>query len=465
MRRQAYSLKTIFLFTILSASAFGQSSLFLPAMRSTDDNRTLANDSLDWKWHRSLKEIRLQKNQEYPVMSFGGEIREQFRYYDHLNFGDVMAGANDEDIYMQHRLLAHADFSFNKYLRLFGQLNSCHANGRNPEMHHTDRDDLGVMQAFMDLNMPGSISSQLRIGRQELSYGAERLLALRDGPTIRQNFDGFRLALRKNFNSLDFMLVQPVVYLKGVFDNTRRKNEHIFGAYFTRINNIRSELYYFNAEFHEAIFAADTADDNRQYIGGRLYKYRNNFNFEIEYTWQWGKHGTDPIRAWHLSSAVAYHFSQLFFSPKITLKESIMTGDEKPGDGEINTFRPVSAKPPVYDLVPIGPGNIVFLSPEALFTLTDKLWVTFRYLNVSRFSENDGMYPSDMRKMTRIKDAETNHLGKHIINGVACDLEYIPDKHIAFLIYGGFFKAGNYIRHTGQGEDIAAFSVRIHYKF
>jgi hypothetical protein len=75
------------------------------------------------------------------------------------------------------------------------------------------------------------------------------------------------------------------------------------------------------------------------------------------------------------------------------------------------------------------------------------------------------MYPSDMRKMTRIKNEEGVELGHHILNGAAFDLLYVPNKHIAILLYGGYFTAGNYIRNTGNGRNITAFSLRVNYRF
>ncbi|HLO60491.1 MAG TPA: alginate export family protein [Bacteroidales bacterium] len=456
----------IFFLLILHYSLlFSQISHFLPAMRANDNNKELSNDSADWKVHRLIKDIH-PSSSAYPSISFGGEDREQFRYFSHVNFGDVPTGSDDEDIYMQHRLLLHTDIMVNSWLRFFIQLNSCHANGRNPELHKADRDDLGVMQGFADLEFKGKLGFRLRAGRQELSYGAERILALRDGPTIRQNFDGVQAALNAGKYKLDLMAVQPVLYKPGVFDNSRRKQEHIYGAYFSSsaIQNHQAELYYFNAGFHNAIFASDTADDTRNYLGTRIARIKGNLNYEIEITLQNGKHGKSNVKAWHVSPQVSYRFNEAIFQPKFTLRASAFSGDKKANDNELNTFRPVSAKPPVYDLTPVGPANIVLVSPEAEFMFSPCLTLILRYLNVNRLSGNDGMYPSDMRKMTRIKNEEGIELGRHILNGAAFDLLYVPNKHIAILLYGGCFTAGNYIRNTGNGRNITAFSLRVNYR-
>jgi hypothetical protein len=434
-------------------------------MRAQDDNHALATDSSDWKWHRTIKEIRLStKALPYPYISFGGEDREQFRYFSHLNFGDVGTGVNDEDIYLQHRLLLHGDLHMNRFLRVFLQLNSCHANGRNSALHQVDRDDLGIMQAFVDLDWPTNM--QLRIGRQELTYGMDRIIALRDGPTIRQNFDGARLMLSPGRATGDLLLVQPVLYRPGVFDNSRRKKEYILGSYWSMpLSNYLLELYYFNGAFQNACFASDTAYGNLHYTGFRFNKPSGAFTCDLEFTWQFGMHGSSNVKAWHLSYQADYRWINLPWQPRLLFRQSVFSGDRNDADHEINTFRPISARPQVYDLVPIGSANIIVVSPEFEVVLTRDFYISFRYFNVRRFSSNDGMYPSDMRRMTRIKDSPGVDLGHQIINGAAFEILYYANKHVTLLLYGGIFKPGNYIRNTGEGHNIEAFSFRAHYKF
>jgi hypothetical protein len=467
-------LKTSGLILLLGLSVLKTECQPFQSMRASDDNHSLATDSADWKWHRKIKEIAFHQkrelgtveNPDYPMISIGGDDREQFRYYSHLNFGDVPEGSNDEDIYLQHRLQVHGDLILNNYLRIFLQLNSCRANGRNNTIHQGDRDDLGIMQAFIDLNLKTQ-GIQLRLGRQEFYYGMERILALRDGPTIRQNFDGARLAFTRASLKSDLIFVRPVLYKVGVFDNQRREKEYFFGNYwsFSISENHLMDLYYFKARYENACFAGDTAADNRQSIGIRINKSVGAVTFDAEYTYQFGFHGERKINAWHLSSQVAYRWLNLSWQPRILIREGIFSGDKNASDNEINTFRPVSAKPPVHDLVPIGPANIIVLSPEAEFVLTRDLFITLRYIYVRRYSENDGMYPSDMRKMTRSFDEPGLKLGNQIINGWALEFLYLANKHISLLLYGGIFKADEYIRNTGSGKNIEAFSVRAHYKF
>jgi hypothetical protein len=147
------------------------------------------------------------------------------------------------------------------------------------------------------------------------------------------------------------------------------------------------------------------------------------------------------------------------------VREAVFSGDRKPEDGLINTFRPVTAKPPVYDLVPLGPANLALISPEAEILLHKILTLTFRYFWVWRMSENDGLYPPDMRKMSRDMGQPGSNDGSSDTRGVALDISYSPNKHLALQLYGGLFLPGEYIRSTGAGKNVEAGSLKITYKF
>jgi hypothetical protein len=273
-------------------------------LRSLDNNHALATDSTDWKVHRIIKEIPLVKEESGTLLSFGGEIREQLRLYNHVNFGDVDSGISDQDFYLQQRYLLHVNLRANRFLRFFTQFNSCFATGKNVINPQVDVDELGIMQAFVDLNARLPFPVQLRLGRQEFFFGQERILGVRDGPTVRQTFDGVRLTLGLKKAKGDIFLVVPVSYLKGVFDNLRRENEYVLSSYWAIPASGLGilDIYYFNAHFQNSSYANDTADETRHSLGLRLNKSAGSFGYDAEFTYQFGKFGSGDIQAWHLSS-------------------------------------------------------------------------------------------------------------------------------------------------------------------
>ncbi len=436
-------------------------------IRPLDNNHALATDSTDWKFHRAIKELSLVKNEPGVLLSFGGEIREQIRYYNHVNFGDVSTGISDRDFYLQQRYMLHADLQMKRFLRIFIQLNSCHTTGKNSLSPQVDRDDLGVMQAFADLRFNIPFPVQLRLGRQEFLFGQDRILGLRDGPTVRQTFDGARLTVETKEITGDVFLVQPVSYAPGIFDNSLRKKEYVLSSYWSAPlykSNIL-DLYYFDVQSRNSTYANDTAHENRHSLGIRFSNGSGPFTYDAEFTWQFGHFGHQDIRAWHLTANFAYRWQEFAGRPKLSVREAVYSGDRTEDDEMMNTFRPVSTKSPIHDIISVGSANIILFSPEAELVLSRKITFALRYLSFWRYSVNDGIYTNDIRKMTRETDEPGKKLGKFVSQGAVAELMYNPNKHLSVWIYAGILWAREYISNTGAGLETEGFSLRASYKF
>jgi hypothetical protein len=67
--------------------------------------------------------------------------------------------------------------------------------------------------------------------------------------------------------------------------------------------------------------------------------------------------------------------------------------------------------------------------------------------------------------MTRETDTPEEKRGKTISRGTVAEFMYSPNKHVNLWIYGGILSAEEYIRNTGTGKNMEAFSLRAAYKF
>ncbi len=86
----------MFFFNYTLAQKNGIDKLF----RSQDNNHALKTDSTDCKIHRVIKEIGLSRKNENINLSFGGEIRMQYRINDAVNFGDVRPTRDIKESYL-----------------------------------------------------------------------------------------------------------------------------------------------------------------------------------------------------------------------------------------------------------------------------------------------------------------------------------------------------------------------------
>src|SRR4051812_24520501 len=190
----------------------------MPAFKSMrfDENYQFLSKDTNSTWFKKTKYTRLSKQGD-SYISFGGDIRYQYFYFKNEDWGE---GKGDEDGYILTRYLAHADLHLGRNFRTFVQLQSSLANGLERPPSPVDENQLDLHQAFVDLALPLSKGKDVvfRLGRQELSYGSQRLVAVREGPNNRQSFDAAKVILPGNRIKTDIFYAHYVRSKQGVFD-------------------------------------------------------------------------------------------------------------------------------------------------------------------------------------------------------------------------------------------------------
>lgn len=437
-----------------------------PNLRSLDNNRSLAKDTLGFIRYGRIKEIPLRKKKHSPIISIGGEFRERIRFTDHINFGDVAPGQSDHDLYFLHRLMLHADLRLSNSFRIFTQFNSTSVNLKDRSTN-LDKDQFSVMQNFLDISLLNQ-AMRFRIGRQEISYGVERMIGARDGPNNRQTFDGLNYSMFFRGIRGDIFLVHPVIYKPGFLDNTFDSGNLLFATYWQIpfIKNNQVDLYYFRNSCKAFQMGDYTSNEYRNSIGMRISKNYGHFRYDAETTWQTGRYGHYRIRAWQAAAKVGYELPNFQMRPQIALEMSAYSGDKDSTDNNTNIFRPVlSAIPPVSDMLPVGPGNLYMLKPVVEFNVLKGLEFAFQYFVVGRMFKSDGLYSIEMDRMIRPGDGPTKELGDKVIKGVVLGANYYPSQFFEVAFKAGIFVPGEYIINTGQGKNVEALSLKITSRF
>lgn len=201
------------------------------SLRYDEDYRFLQNPSERSGFWDALKYLPVLDGRA-GYLSVGGELRERFESYENEFFS---ANPDADNAYLMQRYLLHADFHASERFRIFGQLQSSLEDGRPGGPRPTDRNAVDLHQLFGDLVMltRNDQSLTLRVGRQEMSYGSERLISVREGTNSRRAFDAVRLLYRKNESSLDLFFSSPVEVDTGVFDDQHIRDLWFWGAYAT----------------------------------------------------------------------------------------------------------------------------------------------------------------------------------------------------------------------------------------
>lgn len=445
------------LFTVfLLGSLAVQSQISL--LRYNDDFRHLKKDTVVKKGTENLKYLKLSDN---STVSFGGELREQFQYYDNLNFGDVPpAFSKSSTGQLWHRVMLHANLEIGDNTRIFTQLGSTFRFfNPNPLTPEIDENRLSLHQAFLEHRF--NERWMLRLGRQEIFYGSHRLFTFREGPNTRLAFDAAVVKYTSEKKKTDVFVLTPVQSRENVFDD-KSFQDAIVGMYSTYTFVPKAlMLDYYSMSFHSnrRKYHYISGKENRQIAGIRLFSENEKFNYELEAAYQTGKFNDLRIRAYGLAADVNYKLI-----PKYKLIAGIgsnyMSGDKNPNDNQLNTYNTLFSKPPYGLTAPIGASNLVNVNPYVKLNPVKKLHVFVTAYFLWRQSHQDGTYSPgavEVRPNPGMLFASTE---KEIGTLLVLETNYTVNRHLLFGLDASRFFAGDYVKETGKGKNISYVSLK-----
>ena len=456
-------MKTIALlfFILTSCACLAQEAPF-KQLRYDENYASLSKDT-SANWYHLLKFIPVSKNKA-TYFSFGGEVRYQYFHFANQDWGEAPP---DRDGYVLTRYLGHVDFHAGKHFRTFIQLQSSLASGQEETPSPVDQNPLDLHQAFADYatGLNNGRNLTFRIGRQELSYGSQRLVSVREAPNNRQSFDAAKVMYVSKNAKLDLFYSHYVPARPNIFDDGSSNATQFWGAYgvFTKIPALQNfDLYYFGIHKKTASFDDGKGNETRHSIGTRLWATTATWQYDAEGLYQFGDLGASTISAWTISANIAYTFYQAKLKPQIGLKAEAISGDKNYDDGRLNTFNPLFPKGAYFGLAAlIGPSNLLDAHPYVQFNLSKKLVFAADYDLFWRMNRKDGLYAVNGKLIYSGKAGNSKQIGRQL--GGA--LEYSPNKFLYFRQELTWFSAGQYLKEAGPGKDILMTGSTITLKF
>lgn len=433
-------------------------------LRYDEDYTYLRDPSRSVDFWDTLKYVPL-KSDGSIYLSLGGEARERYEYFDNTSWGQ---GPQDNNGYLLQRYMLHADLHLESHIRLFGQIKSGLEDGRTGGPRPPDKDKLDLHQAFLDLafGLGGESSLVIRAGRQEVAYGSSRLVSVREGPNVRQSFDGARMTLRAWGWSVDGFVTRPVKTKVDVFDDGTDFTRSFWGMYASGplpiLSNGNVDIYYMGLDKGSAKFDQGTAHEHRHSVGTRLWGNKPPVDYNFEFVYQWGSFGRGDILAWTVASDTGYTLKNILFSPRIGLKADITSGDKNPKNPDLQTFNPLFPKGAYFNETElIGPANLMDLHPSVDLHVTEPVTITLDWDFFWRESTRDGIYGNAVNLVRSGRTSGARYIG----SALSLKGEWRLDRHMSLVgVYTRFF-TGPYIRETGPGRDVDFLATWASYKF
>ncbi len=396
-------------------------------------------------------------------LSLGREVRERYEKFHNANWG---AGPQGAAGYFLQRYMTHADLHLGEEFRLFAQLKSGLEDGRTGAPRVPDEDRLDLHQAFGDwwIRLDPDRSQTLRAGRQEMAYGSSRLASPREGPNVRQSFDGIRAIAHVEEWRADVFLTRPVETDPGVFDDGSDRDRVFWGTYATTpvVEGRSLDLYYQGLDWEHATFDQGTADQTRHSGGARLWGRPEPRGFNLELVYQFGKFGPDRISAWTIASDTGLTLGDSPFEPRLGLKADVASGDTDPSDPDLGTFNALFPKGPSFaetDLV--GPANLYDLHSSLELRLSANATRTADADFFWRTSRGDGTYSVSLNFPRPGNLSDERYIGSQ----TATALAWTFDRNLAATLYYAHFLAGPFLEEIPPGEDMDFVATWVTFEF
>ncbi|WP_083910309.1 alginate export family protein [Sphingomonas sp. LH128] len=389
-------------------------------------------------------------------LSTGVELRARNENYAENLWGGAAA---PNDGYVWLRALPYADLHVGK-LRAFVQPVFATSISVAPSPGPTDGTGLDLMQGFAEADL-GPVT--LRAGRQMLSLGSERLVGTRYGPNVTLAFDGLRANVAVGSAKVSLLAVRPVQPGKGSFDDRTSSQKALWGAYAAMPE---MDLYYLGYRNDAAHWGDRSGGETRHSIGARWHAVRGDWHWNVEGVYQFGHFGEGArrgaISAWTLGSEFGRGFPHLPFSPDLTLRANVVSGDRHPGDNRLGTFNALFPKGKYFgELSPVGPYNIVNLHPALGLQLTPTVSAGVAAAAYWRQSRSDGIYDIPGNLIRAAGNSRARFIGKE----VEATLAWQATAELELSMSVSAFAPGAFIRDTGTAKTIRMLGLESNFRF
>jgi len=414
-------------------------------------------------WSDPFKHVRLSANGRFWV-GFGGQVRERVESWTGFNFG-APPTADADDVFQLNRVLFSADFHFGERHRLFVQGKSSTVNDRSLAAGSTrpiDYDALNVQQAYGEarLSRVGSGTLTLRLGRQELSYGRERLVSTLDWANTRQTFEGYTGSWAYARGTLNAFFTRPVRIRRDSL-GVRDSMTTFYGLYGTvrpAGTPVGVDAYWMGLNRRNASFNGTTGRETRQTLGARVWgptRQGARLDYDIEGAYQLGTLGAGNVAAYMVAVQAGVNFPR-FRGARVYAGVDYASGDDSAG-GDVQTYNRLFGNPHGYlgfiDI--IGRPNALDLSAGGTMKLWRELTGQLDVHTFRRASAGDVIYNKVGAVISGRTFTGRDTLSTSVGTEYDLTLRYPLGRH--FVVSAGYsgFSPGRFIKQTGPGSGVS----------
>lgn len=421
--------------------------------RYDDDPTVFAAAPADDLYAR-LKFIPLTDN---SYLSFGADLRERVESSD---VGLLGFRYKSSDTYDLHRLLVHADLQLGPDVRFFGQVGDHDETGRAPAPAPTDVDRFDIQQAFVDLSHPVADGrATLRLGRAEMSYDDGAIIGLRDGPNVRQVWDGVRGIYVAGAWRWDVFAVKPVQVKPGVLDDGPLPDQSLEGIHLTAspapIAPLTLDAFYYRNINPRVSLLAASGKEATNTFGARLRGAIGPFDASGGVIGQTGELGDRSVRAFAAHLDAGWNIPAPW-TPHLLVRADVLSGGD-PRKTTVETFNALYPNVAYSTEATIeAPANLIQTGVVARVNPFRTVTVQYTLEGLWRYSAKDAFYAAPLFPLVRPDGTNDRFSGIEQQVSTVWRLNQIVTLNAAYVHFG----AGDFIeRGGGHDENFAMTSI------
>ncbi len=390
-------------------------------------------------------------SQESPDwLTVGAQYRFRFENRTGAGFRE-----NNADGYGLGRLLVDVDVKPVSWLQFHFQGQDARAPGKK-NANPVFRDPFDVRQAWVQLGDTEKGWIRVRVGRQELKYGGQRLVGPLDWTNTARQFDAAKVNIGKKDLNIDFFAASVVVVDQNA-PNRRRDGNNLHGAY-ANLNRFAGggtlEAYGLWKTTTLVRGSQGRFGDADMYTTGFRYTrpLGAGFDVETEMARQTGQFAFDDISAWGGYWILGYKPPGWAADPRFSLEYQYGSGDADPNDSTMGTFDQLFPTGHLYQGTAdqLGWRNVSDVRAGVAIKPVPKVTLTFNYFSFWLANRNDNLYSVSGRVSVRSPEggADNSHIGQELDT----ILVWKPAAHVALGGGFGYFFTGRFLEQTTPGR-------------
>jgi hypothetical protein len=327
------------------------------------------------------------------------------------------------------------------------------------------RDTLDVRMAYGEF---GGVRNMVRVGRQELAFGEQRLIGHLNWVNDARSFDGARATIVRPAFRLDVFATSVVTIQPDAFDKSGSGNAlyGFYGSSTKAIPKATIEPYvFFRKSEGLTLETGGLGNIHQTTVGTRIVgKLPDDFDYGVEMAGQLGSVGTDEVRAWAGHWVSGRTFTTMSGKPRPFLEFNYASGDSDPKDGVRGTFDQLY--PTGHDKLgladQVGWKNVDHLRGGLEVKPKPQWQVSGSYHSWWLASATDGLYSASGALVAR---STAGTAGRHV--GQEVDAQAVYTYSSQLQIAGGYAHVlpGAFLEHTTSGESYNLSYLMVTYVF